>query len=94
MFLTRMGFGSCAVVTGDVTQVDLPRQKLSGLRHVLNILDGVEGIGISAFSSKDVVRHPMVQRIVDAYELSEAGPDSPHPDPSISEGRGSSDSIR
>jgi phosphate starvation-inducible PhoH-like protein len=94
MFLTRMGFGSCAVVTGDVTQVDLPRQKLSGLRHVLNILDGVEGIGISAFSSKDVVRHPMVQRIVDAYELSEAGSDSPHPDPSISGGRGSSDSIR
>jgi|TARA_B110000914_G_C15513942_1_gene472339 phosphate starvation-inducible PhoH-like protein len=94
MFLTRMGFGSRAVVTGDVTQVDLPRQQLSGLRHVLNILDGVEGIGISAFSSKDVVRHPMVQRIVDAYELSEADPDSPHPDRSISAGGSSSKSIR
>ena len=94
MFLTRMGFGSRAVVTGDITQIDLPRQQLSGLRHVLNILDGVEGIGISAFSSKDVVRHPMVQRIVDAYELAEADSDSHHSDPGNSAGRSSSNSIR
>lgn len=94
MFLTRMGFGSRAVVTGDITQIDLPRQQLSGLRHVLNILDGVEGIGISAFSSKDVVRHPMVQRIVDAYELAEADSDSHHSDPGNPAGRSSSNSIR
>ena len=94
MFLTRMGFGSRAVVTGDITQIDLPKQQLSGLRHVLNILDGVEGIGISAFSSKDVVRHPMVQRIVDAYELAEADSDSHHSDPGNSAGRSSSNSIR
>lgn len=94
MFLTRMGFGSRAVVTGDITQIDLPRQQLSGLRHVLNILDGVEGIGISSFSSKDVVRHPMVQRIVDAYELAEADSDSPHSDLANSAGRSSSNSVR
>jgi len=94
MFLTRMGFGSRAVVTGDITQIDLPKQQLSGLRHVLNILDGVEGIGISAFSSKDVVRHPMVQRIVDAYELAEADSDSHHSDPGNPAGRSSSNSIR
>lgn len=68
MFLTRMGFGSRAIVTGDITQIDLPKHQLSGLRHVLSILDDIEGIGISEFSSKDVVRHPMVQRIVEAYE--------------------------
>jgi len=72
MFLTRMGFGSKAVVTGDITQIDLPRNQLSGLRHVLNILDGVEGVGMNAFSSKDVVRHPMVQRIVEAYDAYES----------------------
>jgi phosphate starvation-inducible PhoH-like protein len=68
MFLTRMGFGSRAIVTGDITQIDLPKHQLSGLRHVLTILDGIEGVGISEFSSKDVVRHPMVQRIVEAYD--------------------------
>jgi phosphate starvation-inducible protein PhoH and related proteins len=68
MFLTRMGFGSRAVVTGDITQIDLPRAELSGLRQVLGILDDVPGIGFSAFSSKDVVRHPMVQKIVEAYD--------------------------
>ena len=68
MFLTRIGFGSHAVVTGDVTQTDLPTGKLSGLRHVLEFLRGVEGVAFSFFDSGDVVRHPLVQRIVQAYE--------------------------
>jgi phosphate starvation-inducible PhoH-like protein len=68
MFLTRIGFGSKAVVTGDITQIDLPSAKQSGLRTVIDILQGVEGIAFSMFTSKDVVRHPLVQRIVQAYE--------------------------
>jgi phosphate starvation-inducible PhoH-like protein len=68
MFLTRMGFGSKAVVTGDITQTDLPKQQLSGLRHVMNVLPGVEGVAFTHFTSRDVVRHPLVQRIVQAYE--------------------------
>lgn len=68
MFLTRIGFGSKAVITGDISQVDLPRGVYSGLKHGLNVLDGVPGIGITRFDSKDVVRHPLVQRIVDAYD--------------------------
>jgi phosphate starvation-inducible PhoH-like protein len=68
MFLTRMGFGSKAVVTGDVTQVDLPRGHASGLVEARKILADVRGIAFSTFTSKDVVRHPLVQRIVDAYE--------------------------
>ena len=68
MFLTRMGFGSKAVVTGDITQTDLPKQQLSGLRHVMKVLPGVEGVSFTYFTSKDVVRHPLVQRIVQAYE--------------------------
>ncbi|MEP6883919.1 MAG: PhoH family protein [Gammaproteobacteria bacterium] len=68
MFLTRIGFGSKAVVTGDITQVDLPSSKQSGLRTVINILRGVRGIAFTMFSSRDVVRHPLVQRIVQAYE--------------------------
>lgn len=68
MFLTRIGFGSSAVITGDVTQVDLPRGTESGLKHAMKVLDGVEGIGITHFTSKDVVRHPIVQRIVQAYD--------------------------
>jgi phosphate starvation-inducible PhoH-like protein len=68
MFLTRIGFGSKAVVTGDITQVDLPDSKPSGLRTVIDILRGVRGIAFTMFSSKDVVRHPLVQRIVQAYE--------------------------
>ena len=68
MFLTRIGFGSKAVVTGDITQIDLPSAKQSGLRTVIDILRGVEGIAFSMFTSKDVVRHPLVQRIVQAYE--------------------------
>ncbi len=68
MFLTRVGFGSKAVITGDVTQVDLPRGVYSGLKHGLSVLDGVDGIGITRFNNQDVVRHPLVQKIVDAYD--------------------------
>lgn len=71
MFLTRIGFGSTAVVTGDVTQIDLPRKESSGLRHALRILKDVKGVSISHFSPRDVVRHPMVQHIVEAYEREE-----------------------
>jgi phosphate starvation-inducible PhoH-like protein len=68
MFLTRIGFGSKAVVNGDVTQVDLPRGHLSGLANARKVLANVRGIAFSTFTSKDVVRHPLVQRIVDAYD--------------------------
>ena len=68
MFLTRIGFGSKVVVTGDITQIDLPNSKQSGLRTVIDILRGVHGIAFTMFSSRDVVRHPLVQRIVQAYE--------------------------
>ena len=68
MFLTRIGFGSRAVVTGDVTQTDLPAGKLSGLKHVVNILRNTEGVAFTFFEAADVVRHPLVQRIVKAYE--------------------------
>jgi phosphate starvation-inducible protein PhoH and related proteins len=68
MFLTRIGFGSKAVVTGDITQIDLPNSKQSGLRTVIDVLRGVRGIAFTMFSSRDVVRHPLVQRIVQAYE--------------------------
>ncbi len=76
MFLTRIGFGSTAVITGDATQIDLPRGQQSGLTHAIKILDAVEGISFTYFQSKDVVRHPIVQRIVDAYELIENEPSS------------------
>lgn len=68
MFLTRIGFQSKVVVTGDVTQIDLPKGKMSGLRHVIKVLKDVEGISFSRFEAKDVVRHTLVQRIVEAYE--------------------------
>ncbi|MCP4075186.1 MAG: PhoH family protein [Gammaproteobacteria bacterium] len=71
MFLTRVGFGSRAVITGDVTQTDLPGHQKSGLKQVLSILDGVDGVGFSYFSAQDVVRHPLVQNIVRAYEAYE-----------------------
>jgi phosphate starvation-inducible PhoH-like protein len=71
MFLTRIGFGSTAVITGDATQIDLPRGSHSGLTHVSNILVEVEGIGFTFFGNKDVVRHPLVQRIVEAYDTHE-----------------------
>jgi len=68
MFLTRVGFGSTAVITGDITQIDLPNDKMSGLKHVLKVLEKVEGISFTFFCAKDIVRHPLVQRIVVAYE--------------------------
>lgn len=68
MFLTRIGFGSHAVVTGDITQIDLPERQVSGLKDAIRILDGVEGISFTQFSPKDVIRHPLVRRIVEAYE--------------------------
>ncbi len=68
MFLTRMGFGSKAVITGDVTQVDLPKGQASGLIDARQVLDGVRGIAVTQFTSEDVVRHPLVQAIVDAYD--------------------------
>ena len=72
MFLTRIGFGSKVVVTGDVTQIDLPRGRTSGLKHVTEVLEGVEGISFTFFRSKDVVRHTLVARILDAYAIHEA----------------------
>jgi phosphate starvation-inducible PhoH-like protein len=68
MFLTRIGFGSRAVVTGDVTQTDLPAGRMSGLRHVIAVLRDVQGVAFQFFEARDVVRHPLVQRIVLAYE--------------------------
>tara|TARA_B100000242_G_scaffold141277_2_gene100438 strand:- start:204 stop:1154 length:951 start_codon:yes stop_codon:yes gene_type:complete len=68
MFLTRMGFNSFAVINGDLTQIDLPNRNHSGLRDALEILQGTEGIGFTSFSSKDVIRHPLVKKIVDAYD--------------------------
>lgn len=68
MFLTRTGFGSTSVITGDVTQIDLPKHQLSGLKHAVKILKDVEGISFCFFNARDVVRHPMVQRIVQAYD--------------------------
>jgi len=73
MFLTRIGFGSTAVITGDITQIDLPRGRTSGLRHVIDVLGGETGISFTFFKSKDVVRHPLVARILDAYEKHEQG---------------------
>lgn len=71
MFLTRIGFNSKAVITGDVTQVDLPRGQRSGLRHAIDVLENVSGVSFNYFQSKDVVRHPVVARIVEAYDVFE-----------------------
>lgn len=75
MFLTRIGFGSTAVVTGDITQIDLPRKSMSGLKHALGILANVKGVSFAFFTARDVVRHPMVQHIVEAYEKEAASTD-------------------
>ena len=72
MFLTRMGFGSKMVITGDATQIDLPADKLSGLKQAVRVLKGVEGVGICELTDQDVVRHVMVQRIIKAYADYEA----------------------
>jgi phosphate starvation-inducible PhoH-like protein len=73
MFLTRIGFGSTVVVTGDMTQIDLPSKTQSGLRHAIRVLGAVEGISFTHFGARDVVRHPLVQRIVEAYQIHEDG---------------------
>jgi phosphate starvation-inducible PhoH-like protein len=78
MFLTRIGFGSRAVVTGDVTQTDLPAGRMSGLRHALQVLHGIKGVAFTHFDSGDVVRHPLVQRIVQAYESHSPPTDTDH----------------
>lgn len=72
MFLTRIGFGSRAVVTGDITQIDLPAGKESGLKHAIHILESVKGVAFTFFSPRDVVRHRLVQRIVEAYEANDS----------------------
>ena len=71
MFLTRLGFGSKIVITGDITQIDLPRDTVSGLKEAMRVLDGVEGIAICRLNESDVVRHVIVQRIIKAYEADE-----------------------
>lgn len=68
MFLTRLGMNGKMIITGDTTQIDLPRTVQSGLLQALRILKGVKGIGVIEYEKKDIVRHPLVQRIVDAYE--------------------------
>ena len=68
MFLTRIGFGSCAVITGDPSQVDLPGGTKSGLVHAVSLLNSIDGISLTRFSAQDVVRHPLVQRVIAAYE--------------------------
>ena len=72
MFLTRIGFSSKAVITGDITQIDLPQGKTSGLRHVIDILKDENGISFTFFNSRDVVRHPLVARILNAYERNDS----------------------
>ncbi|MCK5894532.1 MAG: PhoH family protein [Endozoicomonadaceae bacterium] len=83
MFLTRIGFGSTAIITGDITQVDLPHGTRSGLAHAIEVLEGVPGIGFTLFNSRDVVRHPLVQKIVEAYDQH----DSFHSSRKTSEGK-------
>lgn len=77
MFLTRIGFGSTAVITGDITQIDLPRGQLSGLNHAREVLRSVQGISFTHFDTRDVVRHRLVAKILDAYELHERNGGSP-----------------
>lgn len=72
MFLTRIGFGTKTVVTGDITQIDLPKGVPSGLKHALQVLSAIDGISITRFQPHDVVRHPLVQRVVEAYEAATA----------------------
>ncbi len=78
MFLTRIGFGSRAVVTGDITQIDLPNVQQSGLKNAISVLEDVEDIGFSFFTPRDVVRHALVQKIVEAYESDDSRRDSRH----------------
>ncbi|ODN43622.1 PhoH family protein [Piscirickettsia litoralis] len=78
MFLTRLGFGTKAVITGDITQVDLPRGKMSGLKHAIEVLSDVAGISFTFLRARDVVRHPLVQRVVEAYDSHDAERDRKH----------------
>ncbi len=73
MFLTRMGYGSKMIITGDITQIDLPSSKRSGLKLVTKILDGIDGISFVYLTAKDVVRNPLVQKIISAYTVYEEG---------------------
>ncbi len=81
MFLTRLGFGSKIVITGDVTQIDLPEDKVSGLKDAVRVLDGVQDIAICRLTSADVVRHALVQQIINAYEKAERKPELKKPAP-------------
>ena len=81
MFLTRLGFGSKIVITGDVTQIDLPDDKVSGLKDAIRVLDGVKDIAICRLTSADVVRHALVQQIINAYEKAAQKPDVKKPNP-------------
>ncbi len=78
MFLTRIGFGSKAVITGDLTQKDIPKDQTSGLDEALKVLNTIDDIGICTLTNKDVVRHPLVQKIVTAYDEYEARQKKPH----------------
>ena len=73
MFLTRMGFGSKAVITGDMTQIDLPKGTDSGLAHAVRLFQNLPEISIHKFTSQEVVRHPLISKIVDCYDLEESG---------------------
>ncbi|MCR5174134.1 MAG: PhoH family protein [Oscillospiraceae bacterium] len=77
MFLTRLGFGSKIVITGDITQIDLPADKTSGLKEAMRVLEGVEDVAVCRLSAQDVVRHVLVQRIIDAYERYGSGSEKP-----------------
>ena len=68
MFLTRLGFGSKAVITGDPSQVDLPTEIQSGLIHAVSLLESINGVSVTRFTGKDVVRHPLVQKVIEAYD--------------------------
>ena len=82
MFLTRLGFGSKIVITGDITQIDLPADKVSGLKDAMRVLEGVKDIGICKLTAQDVVRHALVQRIIEAYEKRDGDGTRPHSGPS------------
>ncbi len=86
MFLTRLGFNSKMVITGDVTQIDLPADKTSGLKEAMRVLDGVEDIAICRFTGADVVRHALVQQIIEAYERFEKKPDETEKRPGFPRG--------
>jgi len=79
MFLTRLGFGSKIVITGDVSQIDLPDDKVSGLKDAVRVLDGVKDIAICRLTSADVVRHALVQEIINAYEKASHKPEIKKP---------------